>query len=462
MRVILSVSLAFLMVTAAVQAAGQSVSSDAVTFTKHVAPILQDHCQVCHRPDTFAPMSLLTFEEARPWARSIKAKVVAREMPPWFIDRNLGIQHYANDNSLTDDQIATLVQWVDGGAVKGDAADMPPARTFRDENRWDFGAYGDVPDVVVSFAENYMMPTSGPDVWASIVMDPGLTEDRYIAGVQIIPTKGHLLIHHIRSSLIAATPADGPVLGIRVGDEEVMGRFLNEYAIGKGADVFREGSGRLIKAGTKISAGLHMHPYYTGGEEDQTETPVNLVLGLKLHPKGFKPKHIVISDSGKYPGIDVRPGDPNARIDGYYHLEKPTRLLSWQPHMHNRGKAACILAIIPLPDRSDGLTSSQPGFETLSCAKFSFSWHLNYIYEEDSAPLLPAGTMLHTIQWFDNSALSPANTDPAAQVTRGSRTVDEMSGGWLSFYEMSDEEFEEELAQRGALQYSVPTARTAE
>jgi hypothetical protein len=239
-----------------------------------------------------------------------------------------------------------------------------------------------------------------------------------------------------------------------------MGRFLNEYAIGKGADVFREGSGRLIKAGTKINVSLHLHPNYQEGSNGET-TPVNVALGLKFYPKGYKPKHVVISDSGKYPGIDIRPGDPNARVDGYYILSKPTRLLSYQPHMHNRGKAACILAIIPRPeaDSSDGLTSGQPGFETLTCARFFFNWHLNYVYTDDSAPLLPAGTMLHTIQWFDNSAAKSTNTDPAALVTRGNRTIDEMSGGWLGFYEMSEEDFKQELAQRGAKHYSVPTPR---
>jgi hypothetical protein len=457
MRFILTSSLVLVALTATVPAAAQSPASNEVTFTKHIAPILQKNCQVCHRPDTFAPMSLLTYEEARPWARSIKAKVVAREMPPFYIDRNVGIQKFSNDVSLTDAEIESISKWVDAGAPKGSDADMPPPRVFADERQWQFGKYGE-PDLVVSFSQDYMMPTTGPDHWPSIVIDPKLTDDRYIAGVQIIPTKGYRLIHHIRSSLVPPSTASDSSEG---EGGEVMGRFLNEYAIGKGADLFPEGSGRLIKAGTKISVGLHLHPNY--GEVSEDVTPVNIALGLKFHPKGYKPKHIVISDSGKYPGIDIKPNDPNARVDGYFFLRKPTRLLSWQPHMHNRGKASCILAIIPAPEGigGDGLTSAQPGFETLNCAKFTFNWHLNYVYADDAAPLLPAGTMLHTIQWFDNSAANKTNTDPTAQVTRGNRTIDEMSGGWLSFYEMSEEAYKEELAQRGAQSrgYSVPTAR---
>jgi len=107
-----------------------------VTFTKDVAPILQNRCQVCHRPNTFAPMSLLTYEDARPWARSIKQKVVAREMPPWYIDRNVGIRHFKNDVSLSDEEIATIVKWVDGGAPLGNEADLPAPRKFEDTKAW--------------------------------------------------------------------------------------------------------------------------------------------------------------------------------------------------------------------------------------------------------------------------------------------------------------------------------------
>jgi hypothetical protein len=459
MRCLVAVPLALLISAAALPASAQSSASPAqVTFARHVAPILQNKCQNCHRKDTFAPMSLVTYEEVRPWARAIKTKVVGREMPPFYIDKNVGIQEFSNDASLSDKEIETIVKWVDAGAPLGNPADMPPPRVFANERTWQFGKYGE-PDLVLSLPQDYMMPTTGPDHWPNILVDPGLTEDRYLAGVQIIPTKGYRLIHHIRSGLVAPPTTAGAVAS--EGDEG-MGRFLNEYAIGKGADLFPEDSGRLIKAGTKVGVSLHLHPTYGEDAVPGKSTPVNIALALKFHPKGFKPKHVVISDSGKYPGIDIRPGDPNARVDGYYILDKPTRLLSWQPHMHNRGKASCMLAIIPMRDAAstDGLTSGQPGFETINCAKFTFNWHLNYIYADQAAPLLPAGTMLHTIQWFDNSATQKTNTDPSAQVTRGNRTIDEMSGGWLSFYEMSEEDFQKELAERGARGYSVPTARS--
>ena len=138
MRAILIVVMVVMatLVTAGAQAPANTVAQGQVTFTRDVAPILQNRCQVCHRPDTFAPMSLLTYEDARPWARAIKEKVVIREMPPWYIDKNVGVRHFTNDVSLSDEEIATIVKWVDGGAPKGNLADMPAPRQFEDLDKW--------------------------------------------------------------------------------------------------------------------------------------------------------------------------------------------------------------------------------------------------------------------------------------------------------------------------------------
>jgi hypothetical protein len=248
MKVILASSIALI----AMSAQGQ------VTFTKDVAPILADHCQICHRTNTFARMSLMTYQEARPWAKSIKAKVAAREMPPWFIDKNVGIQHFANDVSLSDQDIATIVKWVDSGAPEGNPKDMPPARQFPDEQVWQIGK----PDLIVNLPKDVVVKAKAPDQWPDILVDPGLTEDRYVEAVQIIPTKGRQVIHHIRTSLVdpdASTRHSGQLDGNVALEAGEMGVFLNEYAIGKGGDVFREGAGRLIKAGTKVNFQFHLH-----------------------------------------------------------------------------------------------------------------------------------------------------------------------------------------------------------
>jgi len=429
----------FLMSIAAVIAMSTAaVAQEQITFTKNVAPILQDHCQVCHREGTIAPMALLTYEQVRPWAKSIKAKVAAREMPPWYIEKNVGVQHFDNDISLSEKDIETIAKWVDSGAPQGNPADMPKPREFPDEHAWQIGQ----PDLIVSLNKDLVVPPSGPDSWPDIIVDPKLTENRFIKAIQIIPMKGYMNIHHIRTSMVK--PSDSSTHGGAVdGNVELeatqQGVFLNEYAIGKGPDIFGEGSGRYITAGTKINFEFHLHS--TG-----KEIPVNVVLGMKFYPKGYMPKHAVTSMTMGSNVVDLRPHEANVRSDGFLSLIKPTRLLSFQPHMHTRGKAECIEAIYP-----NGKA------ETISCARFDFNWMINYVYAENAAPLLPAGTILHTIMWHDNSSENRHNPDPDAQITNGLRTVDEMSSAWLSYYYMSEEEYKAELAERKAKQPAPAT-----
>jgi len=401
-----------------------------VTFTKDVAPILQARCQVCHRPDTFAPMSLLTYEEARPWAKSIKLKVVAREMPPWYIDKNVGVRHFKNDVSLSDDEIATIVKWVDGGAPKGNPADMPPPRKFEDSDTWHMGE----PDLIVTLPKDQIVPAEGADRWIDVLVDAGLTEDRYIKGIEIRPLKGFRAVHHVTTSMKNDDDADG--------DDNVQGSFLNEYALGKGADVFPDGAGRLIKAGTKINFNLHLHSI---GQE----TPANVALGLKLYPKGYSPKFAETTEKiGDPKDLDLPPNETNVRFDGYNTLTKPARLLSFQPHMHNRGKASCMEAIYPGGHK----------VETLSCvSRYQFAWHIVYLYGEDEQPLLPAGTILHVISWYDNSPSNKFNPDPDNLITYGQRTIDEMGGAWISYYFLSDDEYKQQVAARKAKQTSPKT-----
>ena len=174
------------------------LAQEQVTFTKQVAPILQEKCQVCHRVGMIAPMSLVTYEETRPFARSIRQQVIARDMPPWHIDQNVGIQHFSNDNSLTEKEIETIAKWVDGGAVEGNPADMPAPRQFPDGQAWEIGE----PDFLVTLPKDVTVKAKGPDWWPDILVDPGLSEDRYIRSIQIIPTKGYSTVHHIRTSIV--------------------------------------------------------------------------------------------------------------------------------------------------------------------------------------------------------------------------------------------------------------------
>jgi hypothetical protein len=398
--------------------AAPTVRAQQVTFTKHVAPILQRSCQGCHRPGSIAPMSLMTYDEARPWARAIKQKVAAREMPPWFIDRQVGVRKFKDDPSLTDDEIATIASWVDGGAVRGNPSDMPPPRQFADLDEWSIGQ----PDLIITLPQDHAVPATGPDWWGVYFADSGLTEDRYIQAVETKPGKGaRAVVHHAITYLLDADSGT-PQRSV----------FLNEYALGKNADVFPQNAGRLMKAGAKIRFQLHYHP---NGRETTDRTRV----GIKLHPRGYVPKYVQVSTTiGDSPeDLDIPAGQSDVRHDGYSRLDRPTLLTSFQPHMHTRGKAMCVEAILP-----------DMRVQPISCAKFNFGWSLVYNYEEAAAPLLPAGTILHVIAWHDNSPANKGNSDPRNWTGYGGRTLDEMSFAWMNYYYLSDEDYKAELERR--------------
>jgi hypothetical protein len=174
------------------------------TFAKDIAPIFQAKCQGCHRPGETAPMPLRTYQEVRPWARSIKNKVSRREMPPWFIDRTTGIQRFKNDASLSDAQIETIVRWVDGGAREGDAADMPLARAFPESQGWNIGQ----PDLVVTQEEPFKMYANGSDWWSTFTVDSHLTEDRWIKAAQLKPGNTKI-VHHFCAGVVPPGGREG-------------------------------------------------------------------------------------------------------------------------------------------------------------------------------------------------------------------------------------------------------------
>ena len=162
------------------------------TFTKDVAPILMRSCVQCHRPGQVAPMSLLTYEEARPWARSIKTRVSRREMPPWNLDPTVGVKEILDDPSLSESEIETIARWVDSGAPKGNAADMPKAPTFASSDTWSIGE----PDFVIE-APEWTQPAQGADWFGDFYVESKLTEDRWIKAIEVLPTvKGRKAVHH--------------------------------------------------------------------------------------------------------------------------------------------------------------------------------------------------------------------------------------------------------------------------
>jgi len=416
--VLAAAAAAAVVVSGAPVPSAQAPAPGAVTFTKDVAPVFQKACQNCHRPGSIAPMSLLTYEDARPWARSIKDRVERRSMPPWHVDRTVGIRKFKDDLSLSDAEIATVVSWIDAGAPKGNPADMPPPKQFDDSDRWHIGK----PDLIVEMPRAFEVKPEAADWWGNFIADSGLKEDRYIKAVEAKPSAGAIkVVHHAVETL-------------EYEDGTPSGGTLVEYAVGKNGDIFPDGSGKLMKAGAKVRFNMH---YHAVGQPVLDRTQV----GIVFYPKGVVPKHVMTTIlSPNQDDLDIPACADNVRSDAYYKFEKNARLVGFMPHMHNRGKRQCIEAIYP-----------NMQVEQFNCVNYDFQWQIVYNYADDVAPLLPAGTIVHVISWHDNSVANKYNPDPRNWVGFGNRTTDDMSRNWLTYYTMSDEEFKAEQAERAAL-----------
>ena len=356
--------------TLAAATAVRAADNATPTFSKDVAPIFYRSCVNCHRPGQIAPMSLLTFESARPWARSIKDRVMRREMPPWHIDQTVGITEYKDDPSLSDDQVRTVVRWVDGGAPQGNAAEMPPMPTFASDDEWSIGR----PDLIVS-APKYTVKANMADWFGSFYVDSGLTEDRWIKAIEVKPGDKRV-VHH---TIVYSQQDDEAELKQFVPERENdgfnrnAGTRLIEYAIGNLGDQYDEGTARLIKAGAKIHFSAHYHAI---AEDVDEQTRV----GIVFYPKGYTPRYIIQNKLVGAQNLDIPPGEADARNDAYFTLKKPAKLLLFQPHMHYRGKAMALEAIYP--DRRVELLSYVPRFDVM--------WQITYAYK--NPPVFPAGS----------------------------------------------------------------------
>ncbi len=404
------------------------------TYTKDVAPIFREKCEACHRPGYIAPMALQTYAESRPWARSIKNRVATRQMPPWHIDKSVGIQDFQNDRSLTDAQIATIVRWVDGGAPQGDPADLPPAAVFADDDVWNFAERFDGPPDLIIKSPPHTMPALSQDHWWKPAVPTGLTEDRWVRAIEIRPSTsdGRRITHHALARLQQEEDDS-----LESASGRLAGLFM-EWAVGKQGEIMREGSGKLMKAGSHIVFDIH---YSSAGEEitDSVE------LGLYFYPKGQEPKHrqvlaLWMSIEGG-PGNLLLPPNTVTSSEQFHVLKQNGRLENFQAHMHLRGKGMQMTAILP-NGRSQVLSR---------VSDFNFNWHNNYIYSDDAAPLLPKGTVIAVKSWWDNTAAHRSNPDPNQWVGWGDRTVDEMGHAWVNVTYMDDDDFNAAVSQRQAL-----------
>jgi hypothetical protein len=353
-------------------------------------------------------------------------------MPPWHIDKTVGIQQFKNDRSLTEDQLDTVLAWIDRGAPKGDPKDMPAAKQWPDGQGWNFAAlFGQTePDLIVK-SHPFTMAAQSQDAWDKRPMPTGLTEPRWVRAIEIRPAtvKGRRITHHAVAYL-QQDERDNPDPGASAG----VGGFFMEWAVGKQGELSRPDAGKLLLPGSRINWDIH---YSQAGEEITSLVE----LGLYFYPKGEVPKYrttlsLIPAALGT---MDIRPNTVSV-VQGFTVMRQAGRIESFQPHMHLRGKAMSMEAILPT-----GQT------QMLShVADYSFNWHNSYVYADDAAPLLPKGTILRVTAWHDNTSAKKSNPDPNQWVGWGDRTVDEMAHAWVNIVYMSDADYQAEVDKRRA------------
>lgn len=411
---------------------GSNGEQHEVTWSNDVAAIFQEKCQDCHRPDSIAPMSLLTYDQAKMFAPVIKYRVENRVMPPWHLNPNVGIQDFINNRGLTEEERATIVAWADQGALEGDTSRAPAPRVFNEALIWRLEEQmGAPPDLVVQ-SETYDLPAVTQDKWFRPVTPTGLTEEKWVKAIEIRPmtpaTRG--VVHHSLAFLIqqedgtAGLPED---VDVPFGPNLFM-----EWAVGKAGQIFRPDTGKLMLPGSQIMWEMHMH----ANGERVPNAQVELAVWFHDEPPAHRTILSMLDARGPN-SLDIPPNEITV-TQGTFVLAAPARLENFQPHMHMRGKAMSMEAIYPNGSR-----------EVLAFVdNYQWNWQINYVFDEDAAPLVPKGTMIVTTAWHDNTTGNPYNPDPNQWVGWGDRTVDEMAHNWVDVTYLGQEEYERMLAER--------------
>jgi hypothetical protein len=381
-------------------------------------------------------MALVTYQDARPWAKSIKARVAARQMPPWHIDKNVGIQEFKNDRSLSDAEIDVITRWVDAGAPMGDAKDMPPPIQWPDAAVWNFAKlFGGPPDLIVK-SPSFTMPAHAQDAWDKRSTPSGVSEPRWVRAIEIRPAtiKGRKIVHHALARLSQDDAIDNAAAANNDDDSGVNagpGLFM-EWAVGKQGEIMRPDTGKLLLPGSTFVWDIH---YSAAGEEITN----NVELGIYFYPKGQEPKYRQVLHLMGTGGIDIPPNTIKG-TQGFFVMKESGRVESFQPHMHLRGKAMMMEAILP-----SGQTQMLSHVDN-----FNFNWHNSYYYADDAAPLLPKGTIVHLIGFLDTTPANKNPADPRNWAGGGRRSVANMFIDLGYSVSLTEEQFQAEMAKRRA------------
>jgi peroxiredoxin/mono/diheme cytochrome c family protein len=431
--------------------AAKVAPSGDVTYTKHIAPLLQDHCVSCHRPGQVGPFALLDYEEVKGWGEMIKEVVAEGRMPPWLASPKFG--RFSNDPRLSDEEKKRIFAWVDNGCPQGDAADLPTPRKWVDG--WTIGQ----PDQVVRMKEVYKVPAEGVIPYKMFYLDPGWKEDKWIQAAEVLPADRGV-VHHIIAAII---PPGGPGEGegesasrsnaggdsatstpdqtrrrrrlrsMPMGDE-FGGSKLTSYVPGRPPTVYPPGIAMLAPAGSKLMLQIHYTP---NGRETEDRSYIGVIFA---DPASVKKRAHVLGCTGY--DFAIPPHDPNYLVKAEMPIHKDQLLLSMSPHMHLRGKSFRYEAVFP-----DGTSEI-----LVDVPRYDFNWQLTYELAEPK--LLPAGSKLLCTAYFDNSADNIANPDPTITVTWGPQTWDEMMIGYYATVTVEDDAHKPSTAspQRAAAQ----------
>jgi hypothetical protein len=447
MRVIGSEKPNFLRIVAgSILCAGMSFAATAPepTFSRDVAPILYRHCVSCHHSGDIAPMSLVTYQEVRPWAAAIREAVALRRMPPWLADPKVG--HWSNDPRLSEREISTLEAWTERGKLEGNPRDLPQPPAFHDG--WKIGT----PDVVIAIPE-HKLAAPGPDEYAYINVPTNFTEDRWVVAAELRPGNRKVVHHaHVfvvdeaanKASAEASTkdPAkeyansirvkegtlewvrpEAPVIndgcavddnarfpGSKVSD---LGGLIASYLPGREADVYAPGTARKIPAGASVN--FQIHYSHTTGKAETDITSVGLIFA-KEPPKQVSRRVDLANHMFMIPA-----GDPDHQVTECHTFDKPIAITSLTPHMHLRGKAMRMIARYPTGEEQT----------LLLVPAYNFNWQFTY---RAQPPInLPKGTRIQIIAEFDNSVNNPLNPNSKEPVRWGSASENEMMDGWIEY-----------------------------
>lgn len=412
------------------------LSAQEVTFHKDIEPILQRSCQTCHRDGGVAPMPLVTYDQTAPFAGLIEYKTGLRDragaMPPFYAEKNIGIQHIKDDPSLSDAELAAISTWARSGAPKGDAADAPAPLVFDDNARWKLGE----PDKIVRL-KDFLMEGGRPDWWGELPsVSTGMTEDRYVKSVEIIE------VNDVNEGVAASDTVGGlyifhhMIWRTEVVDENgkiVPGQSVSfpVHEVGRNGDVFDPDAGPLLAANTAFfTDSVHMH-------SNGRDTVGHLEIGFRFHPKGYEPKYkSAISILGNGVDISVEGDAKDQELHAYQVLTQNTKVITFEPHLHAPGERMCLEAIWGY------------SVETISCVGYDHNWVRGYGFEDNYTPLLPKGTILHITGYFDNTKANPNVPDPRNWQGSGNRSVTNMFIDLGIRVTMTDEQFKEEMETR--------------